>query len=138
MKLQSTTIKSDYDTNTGLSKVTILTDIGSFDGYASLHPDDKDIESNFAGCRYAEMRANIKYMKMKKKIFEAQLKSLKSVYNQTRNKKALKVLEKEIYLIEDNKETISLYIKSLSDKLTDMMNSRPDVIRFIKKDNKTE
>ena len=136
MKLQATTIKSDYNEETGLSKVTILTDIGAFDGYASLHPDDKKIKSNFAGCRYAEMRANIKYMKMKKKIFEAQLKVLKSVYNQTKNKKALKVLEKEMYLIEDNKETLQLYINSLFNKLNTMIQERPEIIKNLQqKDN---
>lgn len=133
MKLQATTIKSDYNKETGLSKVTILTDIGAFDGYASLHPEDKDIESNFAGCRYAEMRANIKYMKMKRKIFEEQLKTLKSIYNQSSNKNALKVLQKEIYLIEDEKETISLYINSLIKKLNDMIKERPNIIRDLTK-----
>ena len=136
MKLQATTIKSDYNETTGVSKVTILTDIGAFDGYASLHPEDKDIESNFAGCRYAEMRANIKYMKMKKKIFEAQIKILKSVYNQTKNKSALKVLNKELYLLEDNKETIQLYINSLFNKLKTMIQERPEIVKNLQqKDN---
>lgn len=136
MKLQATTIKSDYNEETGLSKVTILTDIGAFDGYASLHPDDKEIESNFAGCRNAEMRANIKYMKMKKKIFEAQIKILKSVYNQTKNKNALNVLKKELYLLEDDKETLQLYINSLSNKLNTMIQERPEIIKNLQqKDN---
>ena len=53
MKIQISTISSDYDETTGISKTVIMTDLGSFDGYAKLHPDDKDFASEFAGCRLA-------------------------------------------------------------------------------------
>ena len=65
MKIQMKTIASEYNKETGISKVIVATDLGDITAYASLHPDDKDIASSFAGCRYAEMRAGIKYMKEK-------------------------------------------------------------------------
>ena len=108
MKIQMKTISSDYNEETGLSKVTVATDLGLITGYASLHPDDAEIASHFAGCRYAEMRAGIKYMKEKIKISKCQLEPLKRVYNILINKKnchswnqILKNLHlKKIYMIK--------------------------------------
>ena len=68
MKIQMKTIASDYNEITGTSEVTVATDLGLITGYAYLHPDDAEIASHFAGCRYAEMRAGIKYMKLKIKM----------------------------------------------------------------------
>ena len=106
MKIQMKTIASDYNEETGLSKVTVATDLGLITCYASLHPEDAEIASHFAGCRYAEMRAGIKYMKEKAKIAKFQLEPLQRVYNTLTNKKncdmnnkGIKLLEKEIYIL---------------------------------------
>ena len=61
-------IYSNFDETTGISTVTILTKIGEFTGTSKLHDEDKNISSSFAGCRYAEIRAIIKYHK--KKLFQ--------------------------------------------------------------------
>ena len=52
---------TNYNAETGISTAWIATDLGDFYGEAKLAPEDKDIASSFAGCRYAEMRAIIKY-----------------------------------------------------------------------------
>ena len=135
MKIQMKTIASDYNEETGLSTVTIDTDLGNFIGYASLHPEDAEIASHYAGCRYAEMRAVIKYMKAKIKIAKYQLEPLQRIYNilinknYDQNNKGIKLLEKEIYILEDDIQTFDNYIESLLKRLNDAINSRPEVVR---------
>jgi hypothetical protein len=55
--------KVDFDKETGISYVLIKTPIGNFDGYCKLHEEDRDIISNFFGCKIAETRARVKYLK---------------------------------------------------------------------------
>jgi CII-binding regulator of phage lambda lysogenization HflD len=114
----------------------VATDLGNITGYASLHPDDKDIASSFAGCRYAEMRAGIKYMKKKIQISKYQLKPLKRIYNElirnkrcNKNSKGIKLLEKEIYILEDDIKSYETNIKTLTERLQKAINSRDDIIK---------
>jgi len=139
MKIQMKTIESEYNEKTGVSKVTVATDLGLITAYAYLHPDDRDIASSFAGCRYAEMRAGIKYMKEKVKISKYQLEPLKRIYNDLSQKKyynknnnGAKMLEKEIYKLEDGIETYKTNIKTLNERLQKAINSRDDMIKYIK------
>ena len=135
MKIQIATISSNYDETTGISKTVILTDLGSFEGFAKLHPDDKDNASRFAGCRYAEERALIKYAKMKIKVINNQLEVLKNISNELRNKKfykennGTKLLEKNIYVLEDDKEYFKNVIKSLSQKIVDDIAERDKFLK---------
>lgn len=136
MKIQMKTIASEYNKETGISKVIVATDLGDIIAYASLHPDDKDIASSFAGCRYAEMRAGIKYMKKKIQISKYQLKPLKRIYSELiRNKncnkssKGIKLLEKEIYILEDDIKSYETNIQTLTERLQKAINSRDDIIK---------
>ena len=135
MKIQIATISSNYDETTGISKTVILTDLGSFEGFAKLHPDDKENASRFAGCRYAEERALIKYAKMKIKVINNQLEVLKNISNELRNKKfykennGTKLLEKNIYILEDDKEYFKNVIKSLSQKIVDDIADRDKFLK---------
>ena len=135
MKIQIATISSNYDETTGISKTVILTDLGSFEGFAKLHPDDKNNASRFAGCRYAEERALIKYAKMKIKVINNQLEVLKNISNELRNKKfykennGTKLLEKNIYILEDDKEYFKNVIKSLSQKIVDDIAERDKFLK---------
>ena len=123
MKIQISTISSDFNPETGISKTVIMTDLGSFDGYAKLHPDDAKYVSNYAGCRYAEERAVIKYVKMKIKVINAQLEVLKNISNELRNKKyykennGTKLLEKNIYILEDDKAYLKNVVSSITERL---------------------
>ncbi len=136
MKIQMRTIASDYNEVTGTSEVTVATDLGLITGYAYLHPDDAEIASHFAGCRYAEMRAGIKYMKLKIKIAKYQLQPLRRIYTSlvsnkfcNRNDKGFKKLEKEIYTLEDDIETYKGNIKTLTERLNNAIQSRPDMVK---------
>lgn len=136
MKIQMRTIASDYNEATGTSEVTVATDLGLITGYAYLHPDDAEIASHFAGCRYAEMRAGIKYMKLKIKIAKYQLQPLRRIYASlvgnkfcNRNDKGFKKLEKEIYTLEDDIETYKGNIKTLTERLNNAIQSRPNMVK---------
>jgi len=136
MKIQMKTMVSDYDEETGVSKVIVATDLGLITEYAYLHPDDKDIASHFAGCRYAEMRAGIKYMKKKIRIAKYQLEPLKKIYNSlivkkncNMNSKGIKLLEKEMYTLEDDIETYKTNIKTLTERLQKAINSRDSIVK---------
>lgn len=140
MKIKIKTIMSDYNQDTGLSKVTIATDLGQFTGYAKLHPEDKEIASNYAGCRYAEMRATIKYMKAKRRITEYKLEPLNRIYNDLKssknfneNNKGVKMLQKQIYLLEDEKESFKNNVRSLESALSLAIEERPKIIEQMKK-----
>jgi len=145
MKIQMKTIASEYSEETGLSSVTIATDIGLITGYASLHPEDAEIASRYAGCRYAEMRAGIKYMKSKAKIAKYQLEPLKRIYNELTNKKnydinnkGIKLLEKEIYTLEDDITTYNTHVQTLNERLQKAIETRPNIVKDMinrKKDN---
>lgn len=146
MKIQIKTIASDYNENTGLSSVTISTDLGEFTGYSKLHPEDVEIASKYAGCRYAEMRAGIKYMKAKARISKYTLDYLNKIYKNLKqmksfdeNYKGAKLLEKEIYLLEDEVETFKTNAKTLQERLDKAIDTRPNIIKDLhkkKEDNK--
>lgn len=147
MKIQIKTIASDYNEETGVSMVKIATDIGIFEGYASLHPEDEEIASKYAGCRYAEMRASIKYMKEKAKIAKIKLDTTKKIFNNfnqmknfDKNSRINKMLKKEIYFLEDEVETLNRNVKTLKERLKQAIDNRPNIIKEIKekknKDNK--
>ena len=140
MKIQMKTISSDYNSMTGRSEVIVSTDLGIINGYAYLHPDDVEIASHFAGCRYAEMRAGIKYMKEKIKITKYQLEPLKRIYNDlsqkryyNKNNSGFKMLEKEIYKLEDDIETYKMNIKTLTERLQKAIDSRDDLVKNMMK-----
>lgn len=136
MKIQMKTIESNYNEATGTSEVKVATDLGIITAYAYLHPDDAEIASHFAGCRYAEMRAGIKYMKLKIKITKYQLEPLKRIYISlisnkfcNKNSKGFKKLEKEIYTLEDDIETYKTNIKTLTERLQKAIDTRPNLIK---------
>lgn len=136
MKIRINTIASDYNEDTGISYVKIATDIGEFEGTAKLHPEDAEIASHFAGCRYAEMRAGIKYMKAKARIAKYTLNYLNNLYKNLKqmnsfneNYKGAKLLEKEIYLLEDEVETFKINAKTLQERLDNAIDTRPDMIK---------
>jgi len=74
-----TLVSSNYDAETGISKVIINTELGTFEGTSKLHDEDKDIQSKYTGCRYAEMRAAAKYLKRKIKNQKIKVDTLKNL-----------------------------------------------------------
>lgn len=80
-------ISSDYNKETGVSTVTIQTPKGLFTGHSYLQECDRKIESEFAGCRYAEIKAFIKYIESDLRELKSQSKTYKEFYiNLTQSK----------------------------------------------------
>ena len=74
-------VRCVYDKETGTSIAQINTKYGSFIGFAHLHDEDKDIESEFIGCGYAEMRAMIQYEKTKLKDLQSRFNTITTLQN---------------------------------------------------------
>lgn len=117
-------IKADYNENTGVSNVMIDTDLGAFIGQAKLHDEDKDYASKYTGCRYAETRATIKYLKMKQKYILGQLKVLHMIKETNEIDKLILKLDKELNDVE-------LAIKFSQESLTKDIEQRPELIKRI-------
>ena len=72
----------------GLSTVILKNKFGEFTGHAKLHEEDIPFESQLAGCRFAEMKAQIK-------VFQAQIKQERATI------KALQDFEKALKNLKD-------------------------------------
>ena len=141
MKIKLT--KSNFNEETGISNVVISTDLGEFNGTSKLHDEDRNISSSFAGCRYAEMKAIIKYMRQKIKNIQMQIKGLEDFqsnlatradynYNSIENSKARRrIFELKKQIISWNKK-----IDSLTARMLDMMTQREKIVKTIRKDDK--
>lgn len=131
-------IKSNFDEITGISEVTIVTDIGEFSGTSKLHDEDRNISSSFAGCQYAEMRAVIKYMKRKMHDLDMQIKGLTDFQSSLKCRKDYNHISIEnskarrrIYELNKQKEIWEKRINSLYERMLRNMEQREKVIEKI-------
>lgn len=74
-------VYADYDEDSGKSTVIIRNKYGTFEGNAYLNPEDKDIASKYAGCRYAEIRADLKSVKTHLKKVNAELETIYKIWH---------------------------------------------------------
>ena len=133
-------IYSNFDETTGISTVTILTKIGEFTGTSKLHNEDKNISSSFAGCRYAEIRAIIKYYKKKLENINNQIKGLDDCRKIIENLKDYneysvenRRIRRRLYELKSEKQKIKMCIDNLRNKLIDLMNQREKVLATLNK-----
>ena len=131
-------IKSNFDEITGISEVTIATDIGEFSGTSKLHDEDRNISSSFAGCQYAEMRAVIKYMKRKMHDLDMQIKGLTDFQSSLKCRKDYNHISIEnskarrrIYELNRQKEIWEKRMNSLYERMLRNMEQREKVIEKI-------
>ena len=131
-------IKSNFDEITGISEVTIATDIGEFSGTSKLHDEDRNISSSFAGCQYAEMRAVIKYMKRKMHNLDMQIKGLTDFQSSLKCRKDYNHIcvenskaRRRIYELNKQKEIWEKRINSLYERMLRNMEQREKVIEKI-------
>lgn len=130
---------ANFDKEDGTSYVKIDTDCGHFEGFAFLHPEDKDIESTYLGCEIAEYRATIEYFKYKKHIVNIEIQELFRARKELKktntffglaNKRAINSLNVIIEKKIGNKEFYASCIKSLNAVINNKINTR---IEFLKK-----
>ena len=96
-------ISSMYDSKTGYSTVTIEHMGKRFFGTASLHPDDKDRASKYAGCSYAETRAQIRALKYERRLakkeaeeFRKFVKACEQYKNWDKNSPSAKIVYRQL------------------------------------------
>lgn len=124
-------IEADYNEETGVSTVMIDTDLGAFYGKAKLHDEDKDYASKYTGCRYAETRATIKYLKMKQKYILGQLKVLHMI-------KETNQIDKLILKFDKDLNDVELAIKASQESLKKDIEQRPEILKRIYKNKKED
>lgn len=124
-------IEADYNEETGVSTVMIDTDLGAFYGKAKLHDEDKDYASRYTGCRYAETRATIKYLKMKQKYILGQLKVLHMI-------KETNQIDKLILKFDKDLNDVELAIKASQESLKKDIEQRPEILKRIYKNKKED
>jgi hypothetical protein len=101
-------LNSEFNTESGISEVTIDTDLGRFTGRSVASEEDKKYFSSYRGCEYAEIKAIRKYIKANIKKLKAELKTLttlQSAYESSpkcnKHSREWKILMKAIYQKQD-------------------------------------
>lgn len=138
MKMKVKMIGSEYIEEMGYSYVTIATDCGLFTGEAWLHPDDIEVASSYAGCGYAEIRALIQYMKRKAYIADYQLQAVMQIKKDLDNRKyrnensiEYKLIQKQVYMLEDEKQQFKTHARTLKEKLNTSIEEREAYLKKI-------
>jgi hypothetical protein len=137
-------IDSNYDKETGVSWSKIRTEIGDFEGAAFLHPEDRDSASSFLGCEIAEYRATIHYFEKKLMILNIKneaLEKLKIDFDRADLMDAetsfyRKTLRKRLEQNYIQKKEYKANIMSLRKVIDDMIDTRIEILKKLKKEDK--
>lgn len=82
--MKSQIIASELNKDTGFSMVTIQNKYGKFYGYAQCSPEDMENYSQFAGERYATLRAYKSFAKFRLKQEKIKLKTIENLIKDIR------------------------------------------------------
>ena len=131
-------VSAIFDKETGISTVTIETDLGLFTGVSKLHEEDKVMTSKYAGCEYAEMKAYVKCMKAITKNLKLQRKTLSIFNGDLTNMKGYnpnslesRKLRKRIYMLDTEIKDWEDRINSLQKKMRQKMEQRCSIVHKI-------
>lgn len=130
-------IDSSFNEKNGVSYVKIKTKLGIFEGIAKRHPKDMDIQSNFFGCKLAELRAikkcflkNKKEIKNKQLFLENLISNLQLLKNYNHNsvetrfiRKQYFILQKELQKIDKEILFLDIQIKTLSNNYRETLDA---------------
>ena len=118
-------IESHFDEESGISCVTLDTDLGKFYGYAFLNKEeDAEIASAYFGCELAEMEATLQYYDYKRFLLAQGLEALYRFRTDLKrspqyNSESFEVqlLEKRIKQKETQKHLYDVMIKNLKNAI---------------------
>ena len=138
-------VYSDFNKITGISTVTLSTDLGEFTGTAKLHEDDAESASNYFGCQIAETRALIEYSKRKKQVVRQQYLMLKNLYtniSQTKtfdkNCVSARKMRRKIYELHKEWRTWRKTIEGLEEHIKNSCIAREGMLNRLKNKGKNE
>lgn len=133
-------IDSGYFPKTGVSSAVIKTKYGLFAGVSSLREEDKEVESSFRGCQYAEIKAirkaykaEIKELNLKIKTLQDFEKVLKNMKEYNEHSFEAKRLRKEIFLYQKKKKEIQETIADITQTLLKGMEEYPSQVEKLRK-----
>ena len=133
-------VYSNYDEETGISTVRIQTPEGTFKGKSRLHPKDKNVGSRYVGCKYAEMRAWIKYYKFMARLKQSAIEEVAKLNNQLNQDKNIPKRAKEwaaanLKLLEEERKLYKIAIDELKQDLVFEMEERDKFLKKISEHN---
>lgn len=133
-------IRSNFDENTGVSSATIATDLGFFTGYAQLAEEDREVASTFCGCRYAELRAMIKYIRKRISLYSHKIQTLNNYLLYLKSRKDFdetslecKKLYKYMNHIKKERDMWKEKEKGLAEAITRNINDRDKALEKLNK-----
>lgn len=116
--------EAKFDEETGNSYAIINTELGQFVGSANCSPEDVDYCSKFFGCGLAELRANIKYWRLKRTCAKAKYRAIEEAINTAHAENSdvplglLKLKDKYEAEIENCNDAIDLLFKEINDSIS--------------------
>lgn len=138
MRKQTKLIYSNYDPDTGISIARIQTPHGTFKGKARVHPNEINIASHYAGCKYAEIRAYIKYYKFLAKLTQSTIEEVTKIYNKLDQckdipNKATYILRDHLDALKKEKETYLNTAKEYGEEINALIEERSKILKKINK-----
>lgn len=136
-------LKSEFSMESGISEVTIDTDLGRFSGRSVASEEDKKWFSSYRGCQYAEIKAIRKYLKANIKKLKAELKTLQNLRDAfdnsdkcNENSREWKILMKAIYQKQEEIDEEKNRVESLTNHLLKTIAERDKILQgwYAKKD----
>ena len=131
--------EAHFDEESGISCVTLDTDLGKFYGYAFLNKEeDTDIASSYFGCELAEMDATLQYYDKKRYLLAQGLEALYSFRvdlkrNPQYNSESFEVqlLDRRINQKENQKRIYDVMIKNLKNAIKMRPEQRIENIKLV-------
>lgn len=131
--------ESHFDEESGISCVTLDTDLGKFYGYAFLNKEeDAEIASAYFGCELAEMEATLQYYDKKRYLLAQGLEALYSFRvdlkrNPQYNSESFEaqLLDRRITQKENQKRIYDVMIKNLKNAIKTRPEQRIENIKLV-------
>lgn len=123
---------------TGESVSVLSNKNGTYTGSAKLHPDDQNVASQYAGCRLAEYRAWIKYLKSERRNNKIKLDTIKqlnkeiNLYCPDINQKIQRRINLKIRDYYNNIQEINDEIQQLQTKIKKDIETRDLILKRAK------
>ena len=132
-------IEAHFDEESGISCVTLDTDLGKFYGYAFLNKEeDAEIASAYFGCELAEMEATLQYYDKKRYLLAQGLEALYSFRvdlkrNPQYNSESFEaqLLDRRIDQKENQKRIYDVMIKNLKNAIKTRPEQRIENIKLV-------
>lgn len=124
-------LKSDYNSETGISTVTIVDQWGTHTATTKLHPEDVDVANQWDGCVAAHYKAELKSLKQKIKAMRERKRGAEILFNNLaentlpddatliRAKRQVQVMGRELDLLQEQYHSMKHNYPNMIEKYLD-------------------